>query len=343
MLNNKKKLLSKIKFRCHSLGSIVGGMYSKYEKDLKHLKLLNTMEFGIQLTSLQCKAFKKIKEKSFNNLAKTEQALLDTYHKKLQEKKELEDKINNFNYEFSEGAISKLNEIYYEEVFGIKPLVTTKSITRGIDQEDDSIDILSKVLNIEISKNTQRFTNEYITGEPDLIYKNSIIDVKTCESYESFDAKTEKSAFFYFWQLYGYQILTNKYVKYIAYLLPSYKENVIKKIILYHFNKIVSFEHANYYYDAFSQFSLQKVIQDEVEIRTDKKIQIVNLYNIYNQEMKNHNYDRIPFSYRVKLYEVKDLRNIDYRIVYKILDKARAYLVSKLMSNQPLNISNLSF
>ena len=78
---NKKINLSKVKFRCHSLGSIVGVMYNKYTKDLDTLNTLNNMELGVQLTKLQAKAFKKIKEKSFDNLTKTEQALLDTYHK----------------------------------------------------------------------------------------------------------------------------------------------------------------------------------------------------------------------------------------------------------------------
>ena len=66
-----------------------------------------------------------------------------------------------------------LLDVYISERYGRKRDIQTKQMKKGIDAEQDSIDLLSKYLNRDFQKNEERFSNDYITGHPDIIETTS--------------------------------------------------------------------------------------------------------------------------------------------------------------------------
>lgn len=136
--------------------------------------------------------------------------------------------IQNFNeYQFSPHRLPKLIlankglsepemlKIYNEYVNGVKTILQTPAILKGIEREDDSIELYnSKVGRFHI-KNEQKFEDKsphkIIKGTPDILTPNWVIDIKTCETSETFAKITEKKAFNrYYWQLVGYSYLTGR-------------------------------------------------------------------------------------------------------------------------------------
>lgn len=332
----EEKSLAKFKFRCHYLKNIIAPIYNEYTKDT------NTLDQGILLTESQQAIFEKAKAKNFVNLNKGETFTFKVFKKKSDELTAIKNKVDNFDYQTS---YNRLYHIASEEILDIKQLLLTKSVTRGIDQEDESIQLVNNVLGLKLKKNEKRFESGFFSGVPDILYKDSVIDIKTCETKASFDTKTLKMAMDdYFWQLYGYKRLTKASKYFIVYVLPSYPEKVIKKVVLNHFNRMVSFEEADYYYNSFKIHGLDKTIEQEPTITKFQKDKITSLFDIYNQEFNNHNYDRLPENTRVKVFQIDGLDKIKDNIVDKILEKSREDLVSIASQIlQPLDTTNIQF
>jgi hypothetical protein len=264
------------KFRCHYLAELVGSWYNQ--------------ELKPALTEKQTEDYKNLlfKEK---RTAKQEQTLAD-YEAKLEAKK------SNV-IEISQSTKSVLHTIWNEEVVKTKPVLKSKAVRRGKNQEPESIDLVNKVFGIKMSKNEKRFENDFFTGEPDLITDKSIIDIKTCESWETFWSKTEKKANDdYFWQVWAYMLLTGKEQGFIAYTLPSYDDNYIQ------------------------QYAQPYAVDIEEE----------------NQIYLNLNFDRIPKDKRVKIFKIEN-REIDTQKIYNYLIKCRDYLnnlTTQFVNFQPL-------
>ncbi len=69
-------------------------------------------------------------------------------------------------------------------------------------------------------KNKERYENEFLTGEPDIILDNSIIDIKTSWSLDTWPATPEEGVNKdYEWQIRGYLWLLNKPVGYLIYCM----------------------------------------------------------------------------------------------------------------------------
>lgn len=321
----KKRKFANYKFRCHSLKSIVAPIYNKYMKDKQ------TVEEGIVLPKTYQKDYENSIGKDASELTKGQKKAVEAYNNKKKELDLIVARMASLNYDF---CYSKLYELVSTEIFNIKPIITTKSITRGIEQEDESIDMLSKVFNNKFTKNVNRQEDDYLSGEADVLHNISIIDIKTCETRASFDDKSaSKASSDYKWQLYAYKRLYNKEKGFIAYTLPSYNKYVIKKIILNHFNKKVSFEDASYYYDQFVQGKKPE---------TNSSAIVYELYDIFIQEISNHNFDRIPLNLRVKVFEVYD--DIDHKLVNAILDKQRQIMddmADRIL--EPQNFDQITF
>jgi len=231
------------KFRCHYLGDLIGSFLTQEEKPA--------------LTELQEREYKDLVFKEKLTEKQTEK--LANYEAKIKAKE-------NSVMEITQGSKTVLHTIWNEECLKIKPVLKSKAVRRGKRQEDESIDLVNQVFNIKMSKNTQRFENDYFTGEPDLITEKSVIDIKTCESWETFYSKNEKKANNdYFYQVWAYMLLTGKEQGFIAYTLPSYDENSI----------------------SYSQSSTMDVEEE-------------------NQIFLNMNFDRISKDKRVKIYKIEN-------------------------------------
>lgn len=111
----------------------------------------------------------------------------------------------------SETAKSKIRILAKEEFYGFKNYVSNKYLDKGINQEPETIDLINKVRLTDYKKNDIRVSNEYLTGECDILLEDLIIDVKTSWSLATFPAtKSEGFDKGYEWQLRAYMMLYDK-------------------------------------------------------------------------------------------------------------------------------------
>jgi len=107
-----------------------------------------------------------------------------------------------------------------------------KYTNKGKLGEPDSILLCSFLDDRPYIKNTERFDDEYLTGEPDVIRFDGedpyIIDVKTSWDIETFmDALGEDLTPLYWWQLQGYFALTGAKSGEVSYCLVDTPEAVM--------------------------------------------------------------------------------------------------------------------
>ena len=97
-----------------------------------------------------------------------------------------------------------------EQLYNRKKEFTSKYTMKGNINEDESIDFVSDFLNLGfIVKNEKHFENDYLTGTPDVILPNLLIDVKNswdCFTFPFFANKIPNDDYFY--QAQGYMELT---------------------------------------------------------------------------------------------------------------------------------------
>jgi len=112
----------------------------------------------------------------------------------------------------SESTKTYLRDIYIKEVYGRdKGYQTISKFTqKGTMVESDSLDLVEKVTGQKHFKNLKELNNDWIKGSPDIILKDSIIDIKSnwdLWTYSGTDESKARSNYFY--QVLGYMWLTN--------------------------------------------------------------------------------------------------------------------------------------
>ena len=111
----------------------------------------------------------------------------------------------------SETAKSYIKKKAKEHFFGYSSSITTKPMIKGKDWEEESIALVNQVRGSFYIKNNERFENEFLTGEPDIILDDMIIDVKTSWSLETWPAIPDEGVNKdYMWQLFAYCWLLDK-------------------------------------------------------------------------------------------------------------------------------------
>ncbi|MGZ3235753.1 MAG: hypothetical protein ACXU8A_00085 [Burkholderiaceae bacterium] len=91
------------------------------------------------------------------------------------------------------GAITALNAMAKEYVYGFNEVINTKYFNKGIQCEDDAIELYNNVFFANLVKNKERKTNDWLTGECDIIIPGKkIIDIKCAWSLPTFPATTDE-------------------------------------------------------------------------------------------------------------------------------------------------------
>lgn len=110
----------------------------------------------------------------------------------------------------SVGAKTYIRELAAQEIFGVDFMVSSKAIEKGIEVEDDSIQLLNSVRGLSLKKNTERRSNDFITGECDL-YDSDLKrghDIKSSWSIATFPIlPSDCEDKLYEWQMRGYMAL----------------------------------------------------------------------------------------------------------------------------------------
>ena len=170
-------------FRCHNLASIMGASKGRItDKQVVELKELNAK---VKLT------------------------------KKQQEKRDyLQAKLDNPSiFDLSAGAMSAVRDIVKQskDVFDYNTQVTNNKLRKGIMCEKASIKLFNEVFFTDFKKNEVRKSNEWISGECDIEAPDTIYDIKTSWSKETFPMlPSEINIGAYEWQLRGYMMLYDK-------------------------------------------------------------------------------------------------------------------------------------
>ena len=204
-----------------------------------------------------------------------------------------------------------LLDVYISERYGRKRDVQTKQMKKGIDAEQDSIELLSKYLNRSFQKNEERFSNEYITGHPDIIETTSdgvaIIDIKSSYDLWTFLANMpDKLDSLYYWQMQSYMWLTGARRATIAYCLVSTPDSIVEQEKYYLLKKM----------DVISEDS-PEFLKAAINIEFNMK------------------FDDIDISERVLMFHVPRSEDDILRIQQKVL-AARDYL-------QEIELTHLNF
>lgn len=135
-------------------------------------------------------------------------------------------------------TISYLDDIYKKEYFGRHKKVTSKYLEKGVLMEDEAIAMLSRIEETEYVKNKIRMMNDYISGEPDIITDDEIIDIKCSWDYTTFPlTETEIPTKNYYYQLQGYMELTGRKKARLIYCLMNTPQHLIDKELSIAFNE----------------------------------------------------------------------------------------------------------
>ena len=129
----------------------------------------------------------------------------------------------------SKTAQKHLLDVYISEKYNRRRDIQTKQMKKGIEVEQESIDLLSMYLKKPFVKNTERFSNKYITGLPDII-DDGIIDIKSSYDLWTFLGNLpDKLDNLYYAQLQSYMWLTNATKGMIAYCLCNTPDSIIEQ------------------------------------------------------------------------------------------------------------------
>ena len=123
----------------------------------------------------------------------------------------------------SQTAKSYIIQLAKENYYGYRTELTNKYVLKGLEQEQDSIDLLNAVRFEKYFKNEERAENEYLTGCCDIITDDLILDLKTSWSLDTFPATSYelKDLNDYEWQGRAYMYLYDRPTFELVYVMVS--------------------------------------------------------------------------------------------------------------------------
>jgi hypothetical protein len=190
--------------------------------------------------------------------------------------------------ELSETTKNELVKIYLLEVYGRDKEIKSKYINKGLEVEEDSITLLSRIKEMFLVKNSQRFENEFITGEPDVT--SPLYDLKSCwDLHTFFEHKTKKLKSVYEWQMRGYAELIDAPYGTVAFCLIDTPLGIVeseKRRLMYDMNATTS--ESPYYLEACQALEKEMMFSD---IPMEERIHEVDVKR-HPEEMQKC-YDRI--------------------------------------------------
>lgn len=176
----------------------------------------------------------------------------------------------------SAGAETYCKKWYTEQIYGRKEEVSSKYMFKGNSVEDESIEFIGKQLEYKkLSKNHKSFENDFMTGTPDVITKDEILEVKNSWNCFTFPLlETEIPTKGYYYQVQGYMHLSGLKKAKLIYTLMDTPEDLIEKDFL-----------GNIPYEDFKK----KYIFSDL----DRKYRIKVFEIIYNEEVIENIIDRV--------------------------------------------------
>ena len=193
----------------------------------------------------------------------------------------------------SKTAKSYIQELVLEEKFGIKKEFSSRYTDKGLQCEDEAISLVNDVLGLGfIFKNEEHYSNDFITGTPDVNTNEILLDVKCSYEASTFPFfETEISTPAYFYQLQGYLWLTGKNEALLCYCLVN---------------------------------TPIEIVEDEIRREHWKHFKIDEDAEIRDFVEKKHNFDQIPDNRKVKVFTIERDETVIWAIQNKV-EEARIY------------------
>jgi hypothetical protein len=94
--------------------------------------------------------------------------------------------------------------------------------------EDSAIAFYSSFKGGFFSKNDEWFRNDFISGTPDIVSDDLVVDIKSSWNAFTLPKNTDKINRDYYWQLQGYMWLTGKETSLLSYVLLDTPEQLIQ-------------------------------------------------------------------------------------------------------------------
>ena len=128
----------------------------------------------------------------------------------------------------SVGAKTEIEKLAKQTVYGYDEVISSKYMDKGIQVEDLSIELYNAVFFTNHVKNTERKTNEWITGECDIFAPGIIKDIKSSWNLSTFPATAAAGRDkLYEWQGRAYMWLWDVDHFEIAYCLVNTPDDLI--------------------------------------------------------------------------------------------------------------------
>ena len=196
------------------------------------------------------------------------------------------------------GQLSKTCQSYLEDyaienMYGYSKDIWSKAIDKGIAVEDASIELAEEVLKMgAMSKNEEFYENEYLTGTPDVLNEDFVLDVKSSYDATTFPwFKKDVPNKDYYYQLQGYMELTGRRNSYLVYCLVDTPSDIVEDEVRRVHYKL-------------------KEIDDNPIVRNAVEMQ--------------HNFERVPKEQRIKCFEIAyDPEAI--KKIYERVEECREY------------------
>lgn len=128
----------------------------------------------------------------------------------------------------SVGAKTEIEALAKQFVYGFDESISSRQMEKGIAVEEQAIELYNSVFFTSHVKNTERKTNDWITGECDIYTPKKVIDIKSPWSLSTFPATSNaaKNAL-YEWQGRAYMWLYDVPSFEVAYCLVNTPEALI--------------------------------------------------------------------------------------------------------------------
>lgn len=126
----------------------------------------------------------------------------------------------------SKTTITFLNDWMKEQIYGYRKNISTKQIEKGIEYEDAAIEAVIDWCDLPfVIKNEERFSDEFFTGEPDLLTEDTVIDIKNSWDFSTFPLfENEIPTEGYGYQVQVYMHLTKRKKASVIYVLLTTPE-----------------------------------------------------------------------------------------------------------------------
>lgn len=130
----------------------------------------------------------------------------------------------------SEGAKTYCKKYVKEYLFGRRELVKSKYIEKGLETEEQGLNLIVRVLKLGmIYKNEERKTDEYKTGEVDFIHDGIVYDNKASYSIDTFPMFDDKLDPKYYAQMQGYLSLWGLNKARVCYTLVDTPMDILER------------------------------------------------------------------------------------------------------------------